>query len=123
MFARWWNQQRIRTERGKTASTARIKPRAPSLVTVVGDRSPRATMLRQNLVQRPRTLCCQRPSAAGALAFCVDAPGHEQGFGHPWGPKRLEDRVQEHVLNRDLREVPGKEGLVVLEEAVGDLAR
>ena len=44
-------------------------------------------------------------------AHRIDAPGHEQGFFGPLGPKRLEDGVQEQVLDRDPREVPADEGL------------
>jgi hypothetical protein len=72
MLARRWNQQRIRTEQGKTASMALISPGAPSEVTAVGDRSPRATMWRKNSVQHasdsllPTARCnrCFFPSAS-----------------------------------------------------------
>jgi hypothetical protein len=50
-----------------------------------------------------------------------DAPGHEHRLLGPLGPKRLEDRVAEQVLDLDLGQVAGDEGLVVLPQPIGDL--
>jgi hypothetical protein len=51
-----------------------------------------------------------------------DAPGNKQGLLGALAAQRLEDGVQEQVLDVDLGEVPGAEGLVVLPQPVGDLA-
>jgi hypothetical protein len=53
-------------------------------------------------------------------AFGVDRPGDEEGLLGPLAAERLEDGVGE-VLGRDLREVAGDKGLVVLPQPVGDL--
>ena len=51
-----------------------------------------------------------------------DAPSGEHGLLGAVAAKGLEDRVDEQVGHVDLRQVAGAEGLVVLPQAVGDLA-
>jgi hypothetical protein len=51
-----------------------------------------------------------------------DAPADEHRLLGTVAPKRFEDRVAEQVGHVDLRKVAGAERLVVLPQAVGDLA-
>src|SRR5947209_14522352 len=107
---------------GKQAVMALISPGAPSLVTVVGNRIPRCSMLRKDSVQHawdsllPTARCsrCLRPSLAmhQATSRASLAPCRRSDW---------KDRINEQVLHADLGEVPGDEGLVVLPEPVGDL--
>ena len=46
-------------------------------------------------------------------ALRVDAPGDKGGLLVALATQRLEDGVREQVLDRDLRQVTGDEGLVV----------
>ncbi len=54
-------------------------------------------------------------------ALGVDAPRHEQGLFDPLAAERLEDGVAEQMLDLDLGQVPGDEGLAVLPQLVRDL--
>lgn len=51
----------------------------------------------------------------------VDAEANKEGLFGPLSPQGLEDGVAKEVLDADLGQVPGTEGLVVLPELVGDL--
>jgi hypothetical protein len=53
--------------------------------------------------------------------FGVDALGDQEGLLGSLARERPEDGVAEQVLDGDVRQVPGREGIVVLPELIGDL--
>ena len=105
-----------------TASTALIIPGAPSVVTLVGSRRPACDHVSEEAGPGGLGLLVAHREVEQVFpALGVDAPGHEEGLFGPLAPQRLEDGVAKEVLDADVGEVSGAEGLVVLPELVGDL--
>ena len=107
----------MRMECTKRDSTALIIPSAPSVVTVVGGRSPLPVILRKNSLQQASDSDSLFPTARCNRCF---RPSESMLFG-PLTPERLEDGVAEEAPDGDVAEIASTEGLVVTPELVGDL--